>query len=92
MLPGKAGLELKMLYQIRARFLYKLTPIFHMGQESKEIRCMEHLRNLVVGELYSFSHSEDTYADPPQNRMQTSLSAARPRSHPRTFANSVASY
>ena len=55
MLPGKTGVELRMFYQIRARLLYKLTPIFHMGREYKEIKCLEHLSNLVVGELPSFS-------------------------------------
>lgn len=45
----KGGQEIAMLYMIRSRLLRKSAK-FVMGQELREIRCMEVLRDLIVGE------------------------------------------
>lgn len=49
MLEKKGGKEIMMLYKLRSKLLGK-SAIFRMGQEPREIRCMEVLRDLVVGE------------------------------------------
>lgn len=46
----KGGLEIAMQYKLRSKILRKSAK-FLMGQELREIRCMEVLRDLVVGEL-----------------------------------------
>lgn len=45
----KGGLEIAMHYKIRSRLLRKSAK-FLMGQELREISCMELVRNLIVGE------------------------------------------
>lgn len=38
-----------MAYQIRSRYLRRRIPRFYMGQEYKELRAMDKLRDLIVG-------------------------------------------
>lgn len=45
----KGGLEIAMHYKIRSRLLRKSAK-FLMGQELREISCMELVRDLIVGE------------------------------------------
>ena len=45
----KGGLEISVLYKLRSKLLGKGAK-FKIGQDSREIRCMEILRDLVVGE------------------------------------------
>lgn len=45
----KRGREISMLYMLRSKLLQKSAK-FYIGQETREIRCMEIIRDLVVGE------------------------------------------
>ena len=45
----KRGREISMLYMLRSKLLQK-SANFYIGQENREIRCMEIIRDLVVGE------------------------------------------
>lgn len=45
----KRGREISMLYMLRSKLLHK-SANFYIGQENREIRCMEIIRDLVVGE------------------------------------------
>lgn len=45
----KRGREISMIYMLRSKLLHK-SANFYFGQENREIRCMEIIRDLVVGE------------------------------------------
>lgn len=45
----KRGREISMQYMLRSKLLQK-SANFYIGQELREIRCMEIVRDLVVGE------------------------------------------
>lgn len=48
-MPEKmGGWEISMMYKLRSKLLRKSAK-FLMGQEPREIRCMEVLRDLIVG-------------------------------------------
>lgn len=49
MLEKIGGRQISMMYKLRSRILRKSAK-FSMGQECREIRCLEVLRDLVVGE------------------------------------------
>ena len=80
-MPEKVGgRRVSMIYKIRSKLLRKSAK-FVMGQDPREIRCMEILRDLVVGE-----REPTVYRDAPkyrtkrfyENHMQTYRSVARP--------------
>ena len=53
--PGMKGVDVRMTYMIRTRFLRRINPFFYIGREYRELVCLEKLRDLVVGEqIYNF--------------------------------------
>ena len=47
--PGMKGLDVRMTYMIRTKFLRRIKHCFYNGQEYRELVCLEKLRDLVVG-------------------------------------------
>ena len=47
--PKMSGYEVRMTYMIRTKFLRRLNPFFYIGQEYRELKCLEKLTDLVVG-------------------------------------------
>ena len=45
----KTDFNFELWYKLRSRFLGKSAK-FYMGQEPRELRCMETVRDLIVGE------------------------------------------
>lgn len=48
--PGMKGVDVRMTYMIRTKFLRRINHFFYIGQEYRELVCLEKLRDLVVGE------------------------------------------
>ena len=70
-MPEKVGgRRISMIYKIRSKLLRKSAK-FLMGQHSREIRCMEILRDLIVGERATVTASLSTVLKICQNHMQT---------------------
>ena len=67
-----------MVYKIRSKLLRKSAK-FLMGQHPREIRCMEILRDLIVGERTTVTASPSTVLNINENRMQTYQLVIRPR-------------
>ena len=67
-----------MIYKIRSKLLCKSAK-FLMGQHPREIRCMEILRDLIVGERAKLTASLSTVLRIYENRMQTYQLVVRPR-------------
>lgn len=47
--PGMKGVDVRMTYMIRTKFLRRINPFFYIGQEYRELVCLEKLRDLVIG-------------------------------------------
>lgn len=43
------GVDVRMTYMIRTKFLRRIKPLFYIGQEYRELVCLEKLKDLVVG-------------------------------------------
>ena len=91
-MPEKVGgRSISMIYKIRSKLLRKSAK-FVMGQHPREIRCMEILRDLIVGERATITASLSTVLKIYENRMQTYQLVARPRALRTTSEKSSALY
>ena len=91
-MPEKVGgRSISMIYKIRSKLLRKSAK-FVMGQHPREVRCMEILRDLIVGERATVTASLSTVLNIYENRMQTYQLVARPRALRTTSEKSSALY
>lgn len=47
--PGMRGVDVQMTYKIRTKFLRRINHFFYIGQDYRELVCLEKLRDLVIG-------------------------------------------
>ena len=77
-MPEKVrGQSISMIYKIRSKLLRKSAK-FLRGQHPREIRCMEILRDLIVGERATVTASLSPVLKLYENHMQTYQLAIRP--------------
>lgn len=62
MLEKIGGRQISMMYKLRTKILHKSAK-FSMGQEPREIRCLELLRDLVLGERTTVTLTSKSCAD-----------------------------